>query len=109
MDIEDIIELVNQYQKLDQRVKRITSALNSYNANILNYDLLITFESNSRNYDNIYFRDIISEEDMIALITKKREILEAELEEIKRKLEGKDVNLGTCTESTKNNEDTEEL
>lgn len=100
MDIEDIIELVNQYQKLDQRVKRITSALNSYNANILNYDLLITFESNSRNYDNIYFRDIISEEDMIALITKKKEMLEAELEKIKAELECKGV--------TGSNEDTKD-
>lgn len=98
MNIEDIIESVNQYQKLDQRIKSITAKLNSYNANILNYDLLITFISNSRHYDDIYFRDIISEEDMIALITKKKEMLEAELEKIKAELEGKNVNIGTCTE-----------
>lgn len=91
MDIESIIELVNQYKNLEQRVKRITSALNSYNANKFNYDLLITFESNSRHYDNIYFRDIISEEEMVALITKKKEMLEAELEKIKTELEGKGV------------------
>lgn len=94
----------NQYKNLDQRVKRITSALNSYNANILNYGLLITFESNSRNYDNIYFRDIISEEDMIALITKKKEMFEAELEKIKTELEGISTDTSTYNEDKELNE-----
>lgn len=98
MNIESIIELVNQYKNLEQRVKRITSALNSYNANKYNYGLLITFESDSRNYDDIYFRDIISEEDMIALITKKKEMLEAELEKIKTELEGISTNTSTYNE-----------
>lgn len=91
MDIESIIELVNQYKELGQRVKSITAKLNAYNATKYNYDLLITFDSKSRHYDDIYFRDIISEKDMVALITKKKEMLEAELEKIKTELEGKGV------------------
>lgn len=98
MNIESIIELVNQYKNLEQRISNITAKLNSYNANKFNYDLLITFESCSQNYDDIYFRSIISEKDMMALITKKKEMLEAELEEIKRKLEGIRTDTSTYNE-----------
>lgn len=98
MDIERILELTNQYKELDQRVQRIKSNLHLYNSNKHEYDLLITFEACSRSYNNIYFRYIISDEDMIALITKKKEMLEAELEKIKTELEGKGVDTGTCNE-----------